>query len=832
MKRRTILAASAVFSLAACMCRAEAYDATTGYVTLSRQGTGGFTGADGWSDGMPPHSGTNYYISATGSLHFNNANALGMVFPGDRLVVEGKIEHSVGWGGKFGWGEVEFLPGAIYYYWSPGEITNGSWTVSATAENPFLIQYSRDDNPVNYQFTWPQSFSSPESGYAKIMLRPDKTDTEYAKFQLTGSWEGYKGTFEITSAHKFQRYLSFVCPGTFKVVGDGTSLQFGSGSTAGRTYEIGNLAIADGALVEVYQSIVCPGTVSLSGGGSCLRFRGNAQQSIIGVLSVGAGALLSLSDPAGYSGADNNTVFVTNRLEFAAGAKVYHSLCAKAQTGYVPEAELLFVLSPEAYAAGLPDFDKVEFVDRHASRTSNGPLPRTCIRVDEQANGGAKIYIVQREIVNHTAVDNYQASSLDETRSGEVANLWSNGQFPSGEYDYYATWLSGIGSTSVSFLKDDQKVFKGGLLFLNQESTTIFIDIPDVTISNLWLSSKAYIRPWTSSFARSFTLRGRLSVPNGGIGRVQIGDGHTLTIESDLGGEGTFQTKYGNESTYTSKIPQNRHGTIVLAGDNRAFAGKLHIGMPSGFNDHAGEVVPGPDTNITVKVSDGYALGGELPEFTADAVIVSNHCRLAITDDACFSAMTRGWYLPDFAYLKVEAGKEAVVSNSVTYTAISRIVKEGGGTLAFCSAAIVEGSGAEFVVQSGGVKVGVSGAFNGLAVKVNPAAKLVIDGTAVGNDLAYRGIDFSGVGTSLSGDGFIAVEIDARHLALADAIGKEFSVMTLPEATVPAMAARLNVYLVAADETRHRRIAVRANGDGTSTLTAIPGIYGLCISFK
>ena len=67
---------------------------------------------------------------------------------------------------------------------------------------------------------------------------------------------------------------------------------------------------------------------------------------------------------------------------------------------------------------------------------------------------------------------------------------------------------------------------------------------------------------------------------------------------------------------------------------------------------------------------------------------------------------------------------------------------------------------------------------------------------------------------------------------LTDAIEKEFSVMTLPDAAAQTMATRLKVYLVAADTTCRRRIAVRANGDGTSTLTVIAGRYGFRISFR
>ena len=133
----------------------ETYDATTGYVTFSGDWVKGFASEAGWSDGLAPHSGTNYYIGAGNSLSADSS-AQNKTFQGDRLVVAGSVFHGVSGGYTVGWCPVEFLPGATYVFYSVGSIsTEAAWTVSATEDKPFRMRYSRAlkaGNPKSWQF--------------------------------------------------------------------------------------------------------------------------------------------------------------------------------------------------------------------------------------------------------------------------------------------------------------------------------------------------------------------------------------------------------------------------------------------------------------------------------------------------------------------------------------------------------------------------------------------------------------------------------------------------------------------------------------------------------
>ena len=125
------------------------YTAETGYVTMKGDDStdnSGFAGKGKWSDGLPPHADTNYYVG-TGRRFItpNNSSLNAHVFQGNKLVVAGKIVHTAGSSSRISWGDTEFLPGSGYDFSSVGAIQAGTFTVRGTEENPFRFYIKRGD---------------------------------------------------------------------------------------------------------------------------------------------------------------------------------------------------------------------------------------------------------------------------------------------------------------------------------------------------------------------------------------------------------------------------------------------------------------------------------------------------------------------------------------------------------------------------------------------------------------------------------------------------------------------------------------------------------------
>ena len=727
--KRIMMLAVCVASLAVLAGEYDDYVKYTGSGIVAAFDNGAY-----WDDnGNPPGPGKNYYIGK--SYYYGWNGETGKTFQGDKLVVADTFFFGGTADTTVGFGDTEWIAGSKIFYYTPLQITAGKWTVSTTVDKPLKIEYSRSDAP--YDRTYPQDFASAADGYAVMVKRSDSpNDTKGLNVSATGDWSQYYGTFEMGFVHTFKRPSAsgaFVCPGTLKFR-ENTALVLESSTV---THEVGSLDAAGNASLSVYGALNSAGTVLLRGA-SALTFKSTDKTHAVGTLDLGAESVLTI--PSGSS------VTVSDRLLVEDGATLKHTLQTKSTTDYDPAPVLLLTLSKTAYEAGLPDLSKIQLVSTASGCTSNGPYPRVYLKVEETDDGGAKIFVAQRKIVEHITQDLGGGTSLNK-----AAN-WSDNALPGPSNDYYCAVYGGKGA-QINFLNESDKVvWAGGTLFMDSEWAPVMLTAHDVTIADLWLSNKAYVRPM-GVFGQIYDLRGKLSVPAGGKGRLQMGDGDTLRLHSDLGGSGLLNIKYGGENNTKAEY---LYGILELSGDNRNFAGKFYLSMEG----HARWpiVVPSATVNVTAKVFDGFGFGGELAAFTYDALTVTNFCRVTVMDDADFTPVTRGWYLTDEkAFVKVEDGKTAKLRSVLTLNDNTTMVKEGAGAFWIYQTPSVRGTGAATVNVSAGVLgAGSANAFDGLSLTF-------ADGALAVPALGGEGIDLTNV-ASIGGTG-LKVKIDMTGIA-------------------------------------------------------------------
>ena len=134
-----------LMALAASFAHAETYDATTGYVTLLRNDTDdkekrSLGLAANWSDELPPHEGTNYYIRAGLVAQGPDSN---FTFPAS-LVAAGDVRCRGNFTGTFT--DLKILAGGGIRFTDKGSVVAGKITfLSDGAENPSLMKFGNKD---------------------------------------------------------------------------------------------------------------------------------------------------------------------------------------------------------------------------------------------------------------------------------------------------------------------------------------------------------------------------------------------------------------------------------------------------------------------------------------------------------------------------------------------------------------------------------------------------------------------------------------------------------------------------------------------------------------
>lgn len=662
-----------VGATAVCVTASE-YSEKTGYVTLLQSDSGdtySFATAGNWSDEREPHSDTNYYVGAGLNLRIPSAVSSLPAFPAN-IVLQGKVTSNGSSGNNAKWGNVLMLPGSEYEFGATvGGIAAGNFTLAGTAESPSKFTYTRT---TDYPKSLAMSILSEKGSY--------------------GCFSKSNAGIATLSGVDFSS-----CLGKFSFIGNCTFTMKTDSDFPGQ--------------LEMRQNGI-------------LQLSGNSKNTF-GELVLRSGSTLL------YSTANNTALAtVTNLFVAESGVKItsnkYLYLRNDGDSTFQPiPAKTVPVvrLSSEAVAAGVPDLN--EFSVSCIVRNGTMSLPTVSQEWTDNEFGGKDLSCVSREIVykqvNCTA--DYSCFNTNDVKG--AAYYFSDGKWPHGETDYWTDKNS-----FVNFPKGhpdyDAYTFPGKKFCIWGSSFGVYVP-RYLTFPYLHFYGGS-IRPMSTA-GTDYIFNGKIAFSRADSTgtKIWLAEGNNVVLNSNVEGTGYIYAYVG--SAYGEKYEKKPSGTLTLKGDNSAFTGKIFAYAPSQMTqkDTSKTAIPGPGSNVTVRVFNGTAFGGARSDFTFDAFKAYNHTRVTFAADATFDATNLGWYFPNYAYLNVEADKTAIVKETVSYEGTSVLEKEGAGALYLASVpayADASVSGARMIVREGALGGGIAGAFNGLTVVYRTGSKLAI----------------------------------------------------------------------------------------------------------
>ena len=581
------------------------YTAETGYVTMKGDDStdnSGFAGKGKWSDGLPPHADTNYYVGTGRKFNTpNNSSLNGHVFQGNKLVVANQITHTVGSGVTISWGNTEFLPGSIYHFNSVGAIESGVFTVKGTEDSPFIFSVNRS-NTTSREIIQKMDMVSDSLGYTVLQQYGNTRQT----YTYLGDWTRYYGTLVCTTNLYIQLKPDFESPGKFVVPDGGVMACLSNNSTV----VLGSLDVA-------------------SGGKVC--FKGSSEGTLF---------------------------YVTNSLSLAAGAIVDTSNFFN-RADSVIHTSMVFRLSPKVVEAGLPDWDKVVYPYRKKGVLGDLPNIVPFVMDDPEVEGGKYMGLRMKEIVYMTNTCSHYNSALDLELNKPEA-FWSDGQWPAAGKDYV------LASSFIAYGNENPYVFPGDSVTTRAVYFGMYKQMNDLTFDNLVFLGRTVFRPLEGACSYivrgKLKLMANEDYPDSAF--VAIYNRQDFNIASDISGSNNLHAcpKRMGDDLLESPCGTVRlsgdntawTGKLLVAGTNDV------------YDTTKGLCELNALTNLTLRVTDSKNLGGTLPEFAYDALTVSNQCRLAIDGTTVFNETTRGWYFPRTAYLYVDGGKTATCLNTLT----------------------------------------------------------------------------------------------------------------------------------------------------------------------
>lgn len=453
-----------------------------------------------------------------------------------------------------------------------------------------------------------------------------------------------------------------------------------------------------------------PGTIELRSGANFYVYNLNP---VFGSLKLGEGATLKI--------ASGKYVTVTNSLVLSASSRIIMdglpgnvvydgsdlpeipvlSVKGEALASEIDEAELL-----SAIIRGSHTLDEKSFL---------AGIPRLSLVKRCREDGGVDFF------VTHDRVVRLIKSCLHNT-----------GPFGNGDYEDYKDYMSD--GTEVTKEED----------FVNNGLSVLFkSDIKNYTFPGrsythtggylgFYSGQGMYVEDMrivgTTSFIRQMVanmnayLYGNLDVI--GEAEFRVSGNKKFALHSNLSGRGDVVV-----SLDVAKIKEKGsawQGTLELNGDNSAFSGRFLVGCGAA-TENVGQ------TNLTLRVSDGTHLGGDLDVFTYDSLKISKACTLAVTDNATYDAENRGWCLRDGASVDIADGKTVTVCETVTFGGASE--KKGLGSLVLCGGvkfydaendvAADAPNGASFRIAKGALGVTSADALTGVGVIFAEGAKLL-----------------------------------------------------------------------------------------------------------
>ncbi len=795
----------------------DIYDETTGFVTLLKSdGSSGRYGhslntAGNWSDGLPPHNDppTNYYVKTGWYAYADNGE---LNFPSP-LYVAGAIVPRASSSQSATFADLKLLDGGKVYY-SLLYNLRGNITILATdADNPAQIVHSRNASDAIKLYA---AMSGAEDSQAEF-IGSYSTCFPSLKIKAGSDWTAFRGTFRIADNLGLDiQECSLNTSGTL-VLGSNTWMYV----KAGYPCSFGGLQFGNGSCVTNYATMDVSDVLQTGTNMTWCLLNGASRISTIGTMQIVDGTYMYFTAPSGTPEAFH----VTNRFEIGNGVTMQYYV--DGATDGTQREFPIFRMTPEAVAAGIPDFTAVNT----SMKKVLGSLPVTYVDVrdDAETPGGKVAYLTHRRVIRYCGANHFGSTDdLSVDPDLDQTAMWSDGLFPHPDCDYLLGSQTNIAFRAATAEHPNRvTTFPGGALAMS-DLTTIYLYGVDVCISNLHTYGRSivYQRSGESWLRGNLTLH-RQNASNKFVARVY--QSYHFHVESDISGDGDM-----NANNY---YPRNNGGTLYLGGMNTNWTGKL----VTSWEKDASSPNVSETAHMHVVIGDARSLGGGNATFLHDAVTLKDYTEIRVTNTTAFAEANRGFMVSENGCLNIDDSMTATLRAPVTLDGTLR--KTGCGTLALggklrfgANDDLEDGTGPTdgrnaILVQSGALKVVGADALDGAALTFSEGASLHLDARSDDAGMQTGGFVFTNALSSITGGGTLPVVFDGGTPEDV-ATGVTIPICTVNAACAEVLANGLSAWIDTGAKRRHGMLSASPNGDGTATIKATFRTYGLYISIQ
>ena len=826
-------------SVAMCNTLPDVFDESTGYVTMetkgdaSTEGNQSFFNARNWSDGRPPHGGTNYYVREGFAIGtpFSDGEVASrletdldcLTFKGDSLVVAGSLRHLNGTY-EFTIRDLHMLPGSYISYSTFKSSLNGRAVMHGTEDSPNWIRLALST------YRGVQPFGMDVEGGPDGVLGVEFTSYS-AWLKMTGDLSRFYGTMCV-SVWSNSTYQVSPHPYGYYVATD-----------------------AIGGTVQLEDPKACLYVASRNGltvGG--IRTTGSSRQESVGGLILMDGSGLSASAPR---------LTVTNSLSLASPLGVLIAGPSEGvasgktvlDTGSFPEPDAagdlaLIRLTPECVANGGGGSLDESIVVSNA-------LSRSWTQWRDDVDGGRTLWLVT--CVSHTSQTDVKGrSSLVYPTKTEGGSdfYWDDGSCPA---DDASSGGKGYFSSVSMDMPGGGEIYDVPVRMLVQTALAQASTASAAGIScndMVWLG--AGLKAFSTGVADEpnrchedgnpyyfYKVRGNLRVPSGHDNTLlTYGRRIVCRIESEVSGGGNFVlTTIDKSSNF-----KNHCGYHEFTAFNTNFTGKIRATVAtataSGTQTPSGYTTPNLTEHVRLFVADERNLGGRMRRYTWDALFLEQYSELfALGDVTLGDGWNRGVAIGNNGIMNVPDGATLTIMRPLNVN--GNLFKVGAGTLALGgvlsfggeSMSEVPSSGANRLIVSGGyVKPLAAHSFDGLAMTFTNNAAIAIDGVTLDEELRVYGMvnEKESVSPVVLADDQekLKVRIDFGDLQSPPNPAWQVGVLTLPHDKAVSVYRNMLIENPKPFKSWRGKLEVVPRSEGISTIVAVYGAVGTTIIFR
>lgn len=823
MNKRVMLLGALAVAIAQ-LVRADQYDETTGYVTMLRndsEDVRSLAAIGNWSDGLAPHDNppTNYYVRAGWTAQGPADN---MMFP-SLLMVAGDVRCRGGNGKTGTFKDLRILADGGIKFSDDGKVAGKITFLSEDAEHPSCIRYIRQN--FNSVKLGAEVIGSEQSQVYFYQFVSSYKGLSYLLPESGSDWTKFSGIFRFADGFgmKIPASTSFVTPGTF-VFGNKAWLDISAKS------DFGNLSFAENSSLTNSAQLDVAGTLNTGMNMQWQSVRGDSRISTVGTFVVGNGSCLNFTKGTGMP----EMFYVTNRLEIGSQVRMcYKDMNTTAESGGDPVEFPMFRLSPQAVAAGLPDFTGLNAT----MDTYMGMLPFFTVnmRDDDEVVGGKYVCLSHRKVVSYCGVDQQNESNCKMDTSVSQEGVWSDGRWPHSDADYYVgrSRSGSVMSGSIAFraptatYPNRVTTFPGGGLCVGPEGVVYLYASSYIT--NLHTFGTAYIYPRVSC-----RLKGKWTLHRypaaGQEAVVRMYNDSSFHLESELTGDGDI-----NAECY---YPDSAGASLYLSAINTNWTG----GIVTKWTQNPNSLLTASETAHTrIVVDDGRSLGGALGAFRHDSLLLKDYAELCVTNPVTFAEETRGFSIEGNGAVHVAKGVSASFCAPLTLNGVLR--KTGGGILSLGGvlrfgqnddlADSTEPSDISNIikVKEGAVKVALFKALDGAAIDFAAGTSLRVDLHPADSAMQMKGFCFTNDKSSFSCTERLVVVFEGGTKGEYEQ-GVAVPLCTVAPGRAEALMNKLIPRIAIDGGTRPGSLSYEVNDDGSETVFAKFRQKGLIIGVR